>query len=163
MADKKQMEGQINQYVSFVLHGEEYGVPILCVQEIIRYETLTRVPQSPDYVDGVLNLRGQVIPVVNLRKKFELPERERDRSTRIIVVEVQKRVMGMVVDEVSEVLQVDMEDIAPPPPMGTHLRTDYISGMAKINETLVILLEIDKILTSEESVILETASVAGER
>ncbi len=163
MADKKQLEGQINQYVSFVLHGEEYGVPILCVQEIIRYETLTRVPQSPDYVDGVLNLRGQVIPVVNLRKKFELPERERDRSTRIIVVEVQKRVMGMVVDEVSEVLQVDMEDIAPPPPMGTHLRTDYISGMAKINETLVILLEIDKILTSEESVILETASVAGER
>lgn len=162
MAEKKQMEGQTNQYVSFVLHGEEYGVPILCVQEIIRYETLTRVPQSPDYVDGVLNLRGQVIPVVNLRKKFELPARDRDKSTRIIVVEVMGRVMGMVVDEVSEVLQVDMEDIAPPPPMGTHLRTDYISGMAKINETLVILLEIDKILTTEESLVLDQAATSAD-
>ena len=162
MAEKKQIEGQTNQYVSFVLHGEEYGVPILCVQEIIRYETLTRVPQSPDYVDGVLNLRGQVIPVVNLRKKFELPARDRDKSTRIIVVEVMGRVMGMVVDEVSEVLQVDTEDIAPPPPMGTHLRTDYISGMAKINETLVILLEIDKILTTEESVVLDQAAASAD-
>ena len=160
MSENKQNEGQTNQYVSFVLHGEEYGVPILCVQEIIRYETLTRVPQSPDYVDGVLNLRGQVIPVVNLRKKFELPAQDRDKSTRIIVVEVRGRVMGMVVDEVSEVLQVDMGNIAPPPPMGTHLRTDYISGMAKINETLVILLEIDKILTTEESVVLEQAASA---
>lgn len=161
MAEKKTMEGQTDQYVSFVLGGEEYGVPILCVQEIIRHETLTRVPQSPSFVDGVLNLRGQVIPVVNLRKKFELPVRERDKSTRIIVVEVKGRVMGMVVDEVSEVLQVNMEDIAPPPPMGTHLRTDYISGMAKINETLVILLEIDKILTTEESLILEETAVSS--
>jgi len=161
MADINQMQGQTNQYVSFVIHGEEYGVPILCVQEIIRYETLTRVPQSPSYVDGVLNLRGQVIPVINLRRKFELPERELDKSTRIIVVEVRSRVMGMVVDEVSEVLQVNKEDIAPPPPMGTHLRTDYISGMAKINETLVILLEIDKILTTEESMVLEQSAAAA--
>ncbi|MBN2329527.1 MAG: chemotaxis protein CheW [Candidatus Omnitrophica bacterium] len=163
MAEKKKLEEQMNQFVSFVLHGEEYGVPILCVQEIIRYETLTRVPQSLPYVDGVLNLRGQVIPVINLRRKFELPEREPDKSTRIVVVEVQGRIMGMVVDEVSEVLQVNMDEIAPPPPMGTHLRTDFISGMAKMQDSLVILLEIDKILTTEESVILEqTAASAGE-
>ena len=158
MTDNEKDNAQTNQYVSFVLCGEEYGIPILCVQEIIRYDTLTKIPQSPEYVVGVLNLRGQVIPVVNLRMKFGLEDRELDKSTRIIVVEVQGRIMGMVVDEVSEVLQIELDNISPPPPMGTQLRTDYISGMAKIKDTLVILLEIDKILTTEESVILEQAS-----
>lgn len=156
MSEKKQSEQQPNQYVSFVLDGEEYGVPILTVQEIIRYETLTRVPQSPEFVDGVLNLRGQVIPVINLRRKFALSEREPDRSTRIIVVEIKDRVVGMVVDEVSEVLLVNPDDIAPPPPMGAKLRSDYISGMGKLNEGLVILLEIDKILSTEETVAAES-------
>lgn len=151
---------QMNQFVSFVLAGEEYGVPILSVQEIIRYETLTRVPQSPEFVDGVLNLRGQVIPVVNLRRKFGLNEQEVDRATRIIVVEVKDRIVGIVVDEVSEVLIVNQEDVAPPPPMGAQVQSEYISGMGKINETLIILLDIDKILSSEESVALEEAAMA---
>lgn len=161
MVSDPQHEKQQSQYVSFVLHREEYGVPILNVQEIIRYETLTRVPRSPDYVDGVLNLRGQVIPVVNLRKKFELPEKEIDKSTRIIVVEVKDRVIGMVVDEVSEVLPVDSADIAPPPPMGTHLKIDFISGMAKINNQLVILLDIHKVLTTEERMVVEQLADAA--
>lgn len=157
MATESQQELQVNQFVSFVLNGEEYGVPILCVQEIIRYETLTRVPQSPEYVDGVLNLRGQVIPVINLRRKFGLPEAEVDKATRIIVVEVRERVMGIVVDEVSEVLQVNPEDVSAAPPMGASVRQEFISGMAKINDTLVILLEIDKILTTEEAIMAEEA------
>ncbi|MBI1389522.1 MAG: chemotaxis protein CheW [bacterium] len=160
MAEQSTHDIQINQFVSFVLHGEEYGVPILCVQEIIRYETLTRVPQSPIFVDGVLNLRGQVIPVINLRRKFGLPEQEIDKATRIVVVEVGGRVMGIVVDEVSEVLQVNPEDVSPAPPMGTQLKTDFITGMAKMNESLVILLDIDKILSSEEKVLVEEAAIA---
>ncbi|MBZ0255624.1 chemotaxis protein CheW [bacterium] len=155
MSADTQQDLQMNQYVSFVLQGEEYGVPILSVQEIIRHETLTRVPQSPEFVDGVLNLRGQVIPVINLRRKFGLPESEVDKATRIIVVELCDRVMGIVVDEVSEVLQVNPEDVSSTPPMGTQVRHDFISGMAKIGDTLVILLEIDKILNTEEKILAE--------
>ncbi len=160
MSNQKQNESQMQQYVCFVVHGEEYGVPILCVQEIIRYETLTRVPQSPEFIDGVLNLRGQVIPVMNLRKKFGLPPRELDKSTRIIVVEVKKRVVGIVVDEVSEVLQISQDQIDPPPPMGTQVNANYISGMGKLEDHLVILLEIDKVLTQDEVAMME-GSVAS--
>lgn len=155
MSNQKQNETQMQQYVCFVVHGEEYGVPILCVQEIIRYETLTRVPQSPEFIDGVLNLRGQVIPVMNLRTKFGLPPRELDKSTRIIVVEVKKRVVGIVVDEVSEVLQISQDQIDPPPPMGTQVNANYISGMGKLEDHLVILLEIDKVLTQDEVAMME--------
>ncbi len=155
MTETKQSESQIQQYVSFVLHGEEYGVPILSVHEIIRYTTLTRVPQSPEFIEGVLNLRGQVIPVVNLRDKFGLPEQETDRSTRIMVVEVKGRVIGMVVDEVSEVMQIHSEDISPPPPMGTSVNTDFISGMGKVGDKLMIILDINKILSAEEQRMME--------
>jgi purine-binding chemotaxis protein CheW len=151
-------EDQLQQYVSFVLAGEEYGVPILGVQEIIRYETVTRVPQSSEFIEGVLNLRGQVIPVVNLRKKFNLEQRENDKSTRIIVVEVSGRVVGMVVDEVSEVLQINRDQISPPPPMGHSIQSDFISGMGKLNEKLIILLDINSILTEEEKVMVEQAT-----
>lgn len=148
---------QAKQYVSFVLDGEEYGVPILSVQEIIRYESLTRLPQSPEFIEGVLNLRGQVIPVVNLRVKFDLSAKEMDRSTRIIVVEVKQRVVGMVVDQVSEVLLINEDEIAPAPPMGARLRTDFISGMGKIRDKLIILLHIEKILTTDEKNLIEEA------
>jgi purine-binding chemotaxis protein CheW len=157
MSETNNREGQIRQFVSFVLQGEEYGVPILSVQEIIRYESVTKVPQSEHYIEGVLNLRGQVIPVVNLRTKFGLEGREKDKTTRIIVVEIRNRVVGMVVDEVSEVLQIDAESIAPPPPMGTSVHTEYISGMGKIGEKLIILLDIDKILSSEEENVMDEA------
>ena len=150
MAEDKVREEQMRQYVSFVLEGEEYGVPILSVQEIIRYETVTRVPQSANFIEGALNLRGQVIPVVNLRKKFGLEHRDKNKSTRIIVVEVSGRVIGMIVDEVSEVLQIHAEHIAPPPPMGTTVNSEFISGMGKLDEKLIILLDIDRILTEEE-------------
>ena len=155
MAVTKKTGEHIDQYVSFVLQGEEYGVPILSVQEIIRYESLTRVPQSPEFVEGVLNLRGQVIPVINLRKKFGLVATELDKSTRIIVVEVKDRVVGLVVDEVSEVLQIQEDEIAPPPPMGTNVKVDFISGMGKVGDHLMILLDIDLILSTNESVLVE--------
>lgn len=155
MNDEKVREEQMKQYVSFVLEGEEYGVPILSVQEIIRYETVTRVPQSANFIEGVLNLRGQVIPVVNLRMKFGLEHRDKSKSTRIIVVEVSGRVVGMIVDEVSEVLQIKTESIAPPPPMGTTVNSEFISGMGKMDEKLIILLDIDRILTEEEKSLVQ--------
>ncbi len=150
VTNSEQNNQQSGQYVSFKLHGEEYGVPILSVHEIIRYETVTRVPQSMDFIDGVLNLRGRVIPVVNLRKKFGLPEREIDNATRIMVVDVNSRVVGMVVDEVCEVQDIHEEEISPAPPLGAKINTEYITGMGKVGERLMILLNLNKIFTLDE-------------
>jgi len=148
--------GDERQYVSFILAGEEYGVSILKVQEIIRFTKLTRVPHASEFVEGVLNLRGRVIPVIDLRKRFNLPgQQERDRNARIVVVEVDGKTVGMIVDGVSEVLQVSQKDIEPPPPLGAKVRVDFIEGMAKVGERLMILLEIDKILSTEEKAALD--------
>jgi purine-binding chemotaxis protein CheW len=143
------------QYVSFILADEEYGVPILKVQEIIRYTKLTRVPQSSEFIEGVLNLRGRVIPVLDLRKRFALAQGERDRNSRIVVVEVDNRTVGMIVDGVSEVLQINRGDIEPPPPLGARVKTEFIEGMGKVGDRLMILLDIDRILSTEEKVALD--------
>lgn len=146
------------QYVSFMLSDEEYGIPIMRVQEIIRYQKLTRVPQSSHYVRGVLNLRGRVMPVIDLRLKMSLSEREADRHTRIIVVESRGLSMGMVVDEVSEVISVDADRVEPAPELGTQVRTDYIHGMGKLEDRLIILLDIDKVLSDEEMAVLSESA-----
>ncbi len=138
------------QFVSFQLAGEEYGVPITQVQEIIRYESLTRVPQSSRFVRGVLNLRGRVMPVIDLRRKFNLPGIDTDRSTRIIVVDVEGSSVGMVVDRVSQVIDVDPREVEPAPELGARVNTDYIRGMGKMEDRLVILLDIDRVLTASE-------------
>ncbi len=143
-------QGESRQHVSFFLDEEEYGIEILKVQEIIRFAELTRIPQSPPFIEGVLNLRGKVVPVMDLRTRFSMPRAERDRSTRIIVVDVANKVMGMIVDAVSGVLQIEDDQIAPPPPMGSKIDTDYIQGMARIDDRLMILLDVDKILSSDE-------------
>jgi purine-binding chemotaxis protein CheW len=147
--------GDEKQYVSFILDNEEYGVPILKVQEIIRFTSLTRVPRASEFIEGVLNLRGRVIPVIDLRKRFSLPQAERDRNTRIVVVEVDNRTVGIIVDGVREVLQINSADIEPAPPLGSRVRTDFIEGMGKVGDRLMILLEIDKILSAEEKTALE--------
>jgi len=147
------------QYVSFILADEEYAVPILKVQEIIRFTKLTRVPKSSEFVEGVLNLRGRVIPVIDLRKRFGLPSAEKDRNSRIVVVEVDNRTVGMTVDGVSEVLQINQSDIEPPPPLGARVRTDFIEGMGKVGDRLMILLDIDRILSAEEKGALD--EIAG--
>lgn len=138
------------QYVSFVLNNEEYGVSILAVHEIIRFQDLTRIPQSPKFVDGVLNLRGKVIPVINLRKKFDMDEKDSDGSTRIIVVDLEGRTVGMIVDEVKEVQLIETEQISEAPPMGASMNAEYILGMAKVDDSLKILLDINRVLTEKE-------------
>ncbi len=150
---------EVRQFVSFRLGKEEYGIPILRVQEIIRFEALTRVPQSADHVEGVLNLRGQIIPVMDLRRRFGLPSLERNFSTRIIVVEIDQAKFGILVDCVNEVRSIGSDEIDPAPPLGTQIDAEYIEGMAKLDQGLVILLDIDNVFRAEEEKKLE--SVAG--
>ena len=142
------------KYLTFALAQEEYGIGILKVKEIIGIMAITTVPRTPEYVKGVINLRGKVIPVVDLRSKFGMEVAEYTERTCIIVVEVasgqQKILMGSVVDSVSEVLNVRAGEIEATPNFGSSLDTDYILGMAKTNGGVKILLDIDKVLSREE-------------
>lgn len=142
------------KYLTFKLAGEEYGIGILKVKEIIGMMPITPVPQMPHYVKGVINLRGKVIPVIDLRLRFGMEEAEYTDRTCIIVVEVshgaESIIMGIVVDAVSEVVQIKGEDVEETPSFGTQLDTSYIIGMAKSEDSVKILLDIDRILTEGE-------------
>jgi purine-binding chemotaxis protein CheW len=142
------------RYLTFVLGGEEYGLEILKVREIIGMMDITPVPQTPDFVAGVINLRGKVIPVIDLRRRFGMPAVERTSETCTIVVDIvwagaEAVMMGIIVDTVSEVVDIEGEQIDPAPPFGAGVSTDYILGMGKVGEKVKILLDIDKVLTSE--------------
>jgi len=139
------------QLVSFNLGQEEFGIDILKVQEINRMVEITKVPQAPSYVEGVINLRGKVIPVIDLRRKFSLEASEYDKNTRIVVADVSGHVIGMVVDAVSEVLRIPRSTIEPPPEIVTSLDSEYISGVVKLDEKLLIFLDISKIAAEVSS------------
>ncbi len=146
---------QAGKYLSFVLGAEEYGLEILKVQEINGMMDVTRVPRTPDYVRGVINLRGRVIPVVSLRKKFEMPEVEDTEKTCVIVVQVTRNdtqiTMGIIVDEVSEVLNIQADQIEPPPSFGGGMEeADFIIGMGKLGKKVVIMLDVDMVLRGDE-------------
>lgn len=141
---------EILQLVSFCIGDEEYGVDILRVQEINRTMEVTRVPNSPPYVEGVINLRGRVIPVVDLRVRFGMPKKNWDNSTRIVVVELQGVIVGFVVDSVKEVLRIPRNVTEPPPNLATGASAEYIIGVGKLEDRLLILLDLDKIVGVEE-------------
>ena len=143
------VNGELLQLVSFRLDGEEYGLEILRVQEIIRKQELTRVPNSPEFVEGVINLRGKVIPVISLRKRFGLPAREQDKNTRIVVSEVSGMVMAFEVDSVSEVMRISRETVEPPPRLA-KVEREFISGVGKLDNRLLILLDLDRLLADAE-------------
>jgi purine-binding chemotaxis protein CheW len=138
------------QLVSFKLKEEEFGVDILQVQEIIRMQEITHVPNAPDFVEGVINLRGRVIPIVDLRKRFGLEHKEHGSATRIIVVMIGQVTVGLIVDEVSEVLRIPEDTVEPPPPIVAGIESDYIKGVGKLEDRLLILLDLNKILSREE-------------
>lgn len=140
--------GEGDQYVTFLLGDEEYGLDILAVQEIIGFSRITHVPHLPDFIKGVINLRGTVVPVIDLRLKFGLGQVEYNSHTCIIVVRLADRIMGMIVDVVSEV--VNLTGVEPPPPFGTNIKADFIKGMGKVGDRLLIILEMEKVLSSEE-------------
>src|SRR5438270_468874 len=150
--------GDERQLVVFQLGAELYGVEIARVHEIIRLQTVTRVPRSPAFVEGVINLRGKVIPVVDLRRRFGLPTADHTRASRIVVVEIGDQVVGIVVDGVSEVLRVSSVIVEPPSPVVAGIDSEYLSGIAKLPERLVILLDLDRILAKEERRALEATA-----
>ncbi len=139
--------GDTLQYLTFLLGAESYGIEILRVQEIRCWEPVTKVPNTPSYVRGVLNLRGNIIPVVDLRMKFNLEQAEFGQTTVIIVVEVGDRVLGAVVDAVSEVLSVDRNDIQASDSIGCIVGAEMLSGIAKCEERLISLLDVEKVLS----------------
>src|SRR5262245_21037277 len=150
------------KYLTFVLGHESYGVGVLQVREIIRMLEITAVPQMPAYVKGVINLRGKVVPIVDLRIKFALAKAENTERTCIVVVEVKsktgaKMLMGMVVDAVEEVATIPAADVEPTPDFGSNLSTEYILGMAKVRGSVKTLLDIDEVLTAENLTLLTEA------
>lgn len=158
-ADTRQLGGK---YLTFTLHRESYGIDVLKVREIIRLTNITTVPQMPDYVRGVINLRGKIIPVIDLRLKFGFPNAESTEHTCIIVVQVKlpdgkATPMGLVVDGVEEVTSLTAADIEETPDFGGQIATDYILGMAKVKGAVKTLLEIDRVLTGESLTQLEAA------
>lgn len=137
------------QLVTFGLGSEEFGVDIMRVQEIIRIPPITRVPKAPSYIEGVINLRGNVIPVVSLRNRFGMDRVEETDLSRIIVLQVQNKVFGITVDAVTEVLRLDTDAIEPPPPVALGMDSHFILGVGKIQERLLILLNLDYIMGGE--------------
>ncbi len=143
-------EDTILQLVTFKLENDEFGVDILKVQEINRMMSITRIPNAPDFIEGVINLRGKIIPIVDLRKKLGFPSKEYDKATRIIVIELEGIVLGFVVDSVSEVLRIPRNTIEPPPSIIRGIESEFIEGVGKLEDRLLILLELKKIFTQSE-------------
>jgi purine-binding chemotaxis protein CheW len=141
---------EILQIVSFHVGSEEFGLDILKVQEIIRFQQLTRVPNMPAYVEGVLNLRGKVIPVIGLRQRIGLERQTPTPTTKIVVASVKNEVLGFVVDSVSEVLRIDGNSVEPTPRLG-QVSQKYVAGVGKLDNRLLLLLDLDQLLSTEES------------
>jgi purine-binding chemotaxis protein CheW len=150
--DRQESDGELNQLISFAVGDEEYGLDILRVKEVIRIREITRLPRAPSFVRGIINLRGDVIPIIDLRDRFGLEQQQYTVMTRVIVVDVDDRLVGMVVDAVSQVVRIQADQIDPPPPIVGGLSVEYIKGVGKLDERLVILLNIDRILTVDEKV-----------
>jgi purine-binding chemotaxis protein CheW len=161
--DKKAKEdasGELIQLVSFKLEEEEYGVNVLKVREIIRMPSITRVPNTPHYVEGVINLRGKVIPIMSIRRRFGLGEVENDKSTRIMVMDVDGELMGFIVDSVSEVIRVSAREIQPPPPVATSgVDQECMSGVINQPERLLVLLDLEKMSSKEDRKMLGSLSI----
>ncbi|MCL6589452.1 MAG: chemotaxis protein CheW [Firmicutes bacterium] len=147
---------QPGKYLTFLVGKEEYGIPILKAKEIIKMMDITSIPKTPQFMRGVINLRGKIIPIIDLRLKFRLEAKEYTERTCIIVVELllnhAKRQMGIIVDTVSEVINIPQNDLEPPPQYGTQLETGYLTGMGKVKDKVVLLLDIEKAFSDEEFV-----------
>jgi len=158
--------GMVSQYLIFSLGGELFAVGTLRVREIIEYGNLTSVPMMPSFIRGVINLRGAVVPVIDLNARFGRARTEISRRTCIVILEVQAEedthVLGIVVDAVSAVRQIDSANIEPPPSFGTRIRADFIDGMAKVNNSFVILLDLGKVLSVDEISLLNGMASSNE-
>lgn len=153
---------KIKKFVTLGLGNERYGIEVTKTREIIARYEIVPLPKTPEFIEGIISLRGDIIPVVDLRKRFELPSRERDADTRIIVIEMRDFSVGIQVDRVYEVLKLAEEAIEPPPPMVSGLKADYLEGVAEVQGKLTTILNLDEIFSSTERIILgDVEAVAG--
>lgn len=154
---------ETSQYLEFMLEGETFAIDILKIREVLEFTRLTKVPRMPEFMRGVINLRGQVVPVVDLKHRFGMGVTEKTIHTRIIIGEVEvmgeKTVLGALADSVQEVMELDPDNIEPPPKIGARLNTEFIRGMGKRDDTFVMILDIDRVFSSEE---LLAVSASGE-
>jgi purine-binding chemotaxis protein CheW len=150
----------IREFLAFTLGKEEYGIDILKVQEIRGYEAVTRIANAPEFIKGVINLRGTIVPIVDMRIKFNLGTPSYDALTVVIILNIGGRVVGMVVDTVSDVITLNAEQIKPPPEMGSAFDTDYLVGLGAYEERMLILVDIDKLMSSREMGLLDAAVLA---
>jgi purine-binding chemotaxis protein CheW len=152
----------IKQYLTFVLREEHFALETSRVKEVLEYTTVTRIPRMPDFVCGVINLRGNVVPVMDMRLKMGMPATERTVDTCIVIVDVELDgelvTMGCLVDSVKEVLEIQDSEIEPPPKMGLRLKADFIKGMARQNEGFSIILDINRILSTEDLALLQDSA-----
>ena len=161
MSDPARSDALQSQYLTVNLADEEYGVDILAVREIRGWTPVTRIPQAPHYVLGVLNLRGAIVPVLDLRLRFGLTREEYGSTTVTVIVTVAGRNFGVVVDAVSDVLDVADDAIRPVPDMGTTVDTEYLRGLTTVDERMVLLLDVDKLLQPQDAQMLEAALPAA--
>ena len=154
-----------NQYLTFTLGEELFALEISKVREVLDYTKITKVPRTPEFMLGVINLRGSVVPVIDMRLKFGLAKTERTVNTCIVIVEVilegETTVLGALVDSVQEVFELEPNQIEPPPRLGTRLRTDFIKGMGKRDDKFIIILNIDKVFSIDELTNIQSASSPG--
>jgi purine-binding chemotaxis protein CheW len=151
------------EYLAFTLGQEEYGIDIQKVSEIRSYETPTRIASAPEFVKGVINLRGLIVPIVDMRIKFNVGEPTYNQFTVVIILNIGHRVVGMVVDSVSDVTILTPEQVKPAPEITSTLNTEYIVGLGTIDERMLILVDIDRLMTSADMGLLDTAMAAGDR
>ena len=140
----------IREFLAFKLGREEYGIDILKVQEIRGYESVTRIANAPEFIKGVINLRGTIVPIIDMRIKFNLGEPSYDQFTVVIILNIGARIVGMVVDSVSDVMMLSPEQIRPAPSMGTALDTEYLMGLGTIDERMLILVDIERLMSNAE-------------
>lgn len=150
-----------NQIVVFELETEFFGVKIAAVESIIKMQPITRLPHTPTFVEGITNLRGKILPVIDLRKRFSLPPRETDKNSRIIVVVMNDTEVGITVDGVSEVLTLPEQSVEPAPSIATTVDSNFIAGVAKVEQRLIILLDLEKVLSTEEQNTLVNITTSG--
>ena len=156
--DNTLMNDGVLEALAFKLGNEEYGIKILKVQEIRGYEAVTRIASAPEHVKGVVNLRGTIVPIVDMRIKFKLGTPTYNQFTVVIILNIQDRVVGMVVDSVSDVISLGADQIKPAPDMGGALNTDYLIGLGTVDERMIILVDIDRLMSSEEMGVIDSVA-----
>jgi purine-binding chemotaxis protein CheW len=160
-SNEQSATGVSRELLTFTLGSEEYGIDILKVQEIRGYEAVTTIANAPDFIKGVINLRGIIVPVVDMRIKFKLGSVTYDETTVVIILNVANRVVGMVVDGVSDVTTLKADEIKPAPEFGAGMDTQYLQGLGTVDERMIILVDIEKLMTSRDMDLIESAEEMG--